>query len=37
MSILEINLDPDTKSLAVAGDKQMIHEIIKDIYTNSSR
>ena len=32
-----MNLDSDTKSLAVAGDKEMIHEIIKDIYINSSK
>ena len=31
---LNINVDPDEKSLIVSGDLEMIHELLKEIYSN---
>ena len=31
---MNINIDPDEKSLIVAGDLEMVHELLKEIYSN---
>ena len=36
LSLVEVSLDPDLKSLAVAGDQQVYNHLLKDIYQQFS-